>query len=518
MLALSPNQRIVFNVLISYARSIFALICGLLAGRWTLMALGEVDYGLSGLIGGMVIFITFLNTLLAGAIGRFYAYAIGEAQSNPEQGLINCQKWFNSALLIHTTIPIVLILIGYPLGEYAILKWLTIPTSRVSDCIWVWKIVCSSCFLNMVTIPFTSFYYARQYFGEITLYTTIGIFLNVLVLFYMASTPRNWLVYSVLWTSLLSTVPNLLLTIRSKWIFQECRFNWKYLWSAQRTKALFNYAGWTMFGGMGAMAKNQLIAILINKYFGPSVNAAISIGNQVSGKVSIFSSGISMAFQPAIINACGAGDYERMKNLAYLTCKLGTLMTLVLLLPICLELPGIIKLWLGHPPLYTTGFCWCILITLFIDQITVGHLLAVNANGKIALYQAVLGSILILTFPIAWGLIALGIGALSAGYALIITMLFCTIGRVVFARFLVGMSIKFWLSKIVKPILLLIFLIGSMGILLQLAIKPSLIRIILTSCITEIFFCILSWILVLNQEERVLVRTKFLERIKLKLK
>ena len=43
---MSPNRRIFLNIIATYGRSLYALVIGLVFGRWTLMALGEVDYGL----------------------------------------------------------------------------------------------------------------------------------------------------------------------------------------------------------------------------------------------------------------------------------------------------------------------------------------------------------------------------------------------------------------------------------------------------------------------------------------
>jgi len=41
------------------------------------MALGEVDYGLMGVVGGLMAFIGFFFWILSGAVGRFYAFAFG---------------------------------------------------------------------------------------------------------------------------------------------------------------------------------------------------------------------------------------------------------------------------------------------------------------------------------------------------------------------------------------------------------------------------------------------------------
>lgn len=42
------------------------------------MALGEVDYGLMGVVGGLTAFISFLNGIMASGVGRFYALSVGD--------------------------------------------------------------------------------------------------------------------------------------------------------------------------------------------------------------------------------------------------------------------------------------------------------------------------------------------------------------------------------------------------------------------------------------------------------
>lgn len=44
---MTPNRRIFLNIVATCGRSLYALAIGLFCGRWTLMALGEVDRGLT---------------------------------------------------------------------------------------------------------------------------------------------------------------------------------------------------------------------------------------------------------------------------------------------------------------------------------------------------------------------------------------------------------------------------------------------------------------------------------------
>ena len=136
---ITENRRIFLNIIFSYGRSLLAVTGALFISRWVLMALGQVDFGLFGVVGGMVGFVQFVSTVLSISVERFYAFSIGEAKKNIEQGLENCRKWFNTALTIHTILPLFLIIIGYPIGKWAIVNWLTIPVDRIDACLWVWR-------------------------------------------------------------------------------------------------------------------------------------------------------------------------------------------------------------------------------------------------------------------------------------------------------------------------------------------------------------------------------------------
>ena len=138
---MSPNRRIVLNVAATYARSLYAMVLGLFTARWALQALGRTDYGLMGLVGGLSGFVTFFNGLMASAVGRFYAVSVGKASRNKEAevGIEECRMWFNTALTIHTVLPFALVLVGYPIGAWAVRHFLTIPVDRIDDCILVWR-------------------------------------------------------------------------------------------------------------------------------------------------------------------------------------------------------------------------------------------------------------------------------------------------------------------------------------------------------------------------------------------
>ena len=512
---MSPNKRIFLNAIATYGRSLYALVIGLFCGRWTLMALGEVDYGLMGVVGGLTVFITYLNGILGGAIGRYYAVSVGAQQKDPTAGLETCRMWFTTAVVINTIIPAILMIVGYPLGVWAVEHFLTIPPDRVHACVWVWRFVCATCFLGMVTLPFSAMYTAKQYIAELTIYSFVTTTVNAGFLYYMVTHPGVWLAKFACWQCFLGLLPQIIIAVRAYCIFSECRIIPEYFNCWGNIKKLSTYAFWNAWGTLGAVLRAQGDAILLNKYFGPCVNAGFAVGSNLSGQTNMLSGSMIGAFSPAIFNVWGAGDYNRARNLAYQTCKIGTLFILVFAIPLALEVDEVLLLWLKNPPNFAAGFCLYVLAMNVIDKLAMGHMLCVNANGKVALYQAFLGTSLVLTLPIAWLLLALGVSPYAVGMAMVTTMIFCATGRVWFARTLVGMSSIYWIKSIVLPIAALIGLTGVIGYLPRFFMSPSFLRVCITTAVVEIALIPFSWYLILNDAERSFVLSKmpkFLKR------
>lgn len=501
---MTENRRIFLNIVATYGRSLFAMVCGIFTSRWLLKGLGTVDLGLYGVVGGLTAFIAFFNGILGMAVGRFYAYSVGQASvaEDREEGLEECRRWFTTAVMVHTAVPLALIAAGYPAGMWAVENWLTIPPDRLEACRWVFRCVCVSCFAGMANVPFQAMYTAKQYIAELTVYSFAATALNVCFLYYMVTHPGDWLARYALWACLVSAVPQALIACRAVKVFPECRFRRRYLWDWGRLRRMAAYAGWQSFGGLGVLFRGQGIAILINKSFGPEANAAMAMSNSVAHQADALSASMTGAFYPAITNARGAGDLGRMRAMAYRTCRVGTLLTLLFALPFALEMREVLRVWLESPPLHMEGLCQCVLLMIVIDKTAVGHMLAVNANGRIGRYQAVLGTSLILTLPVAWLFVRLGWGVYGAGYAMVFTMCLCAWGRVWFARDLVGMSSRLWFFRILLPLSALTVCAGGFGLLPRLWMGPSVARVCVTTALTEIALGGGAWAFLLDRGEK----------------
>ena len=508
---MTENKRIFWNIVATYGRSLYGLLIGLACGRWALMALGEIDYGLNGLVGGLTVFIAFFNNILASANARFYALSIGAAKvaEDRDAALEECRRWFNTALSVHTVVPFILIVIGYPIGIYAIENWLTIPPDRIDACVWVFRFVCISCLVGMINVPFSAMYGAKQYIAELTIYSFAKATLNVVVLYYMISHPADWLVRYAAWTCLLAIVPQLIICIRACVVFPECRINIRYMWKVDRLKRLGYFTGWQMLGVFCGMLRGQGISIVINKFFGAAMNAAQSIGNTVQGHCNTLAGSMQGAFVPVITQACGAGDYVKMNKFVIRTCKFNVVLTALFAVPLAIELPEVMRLWLKEPPAFATGLCYMAMLFHIVDCCTTGHVVAINAKGKIACYQIVVNMFSVMTIPlaIAFGLIWRNVYVVIAAQVGIATVVSAI--RLIFAHFLTQTGIRVWIHQVFFSSLLSVVPTAMFGLIPHLFMVPSFARVCVTTLFCELVYLPLLWFSVLSHDERQFVVKKF---------
>ena len=480
------------------------------------MALGEVDYGLMGAVGCLIGFIGFFNSVLVGGATRFYAISIGQAQVAKDKvaALEESRRWFNTALTIETAFPIVLLAIGYPIGEWAVRNFMTIPADRIETCIWIFRCSCLTAFVSMVCCPFNAMYGAKQYIAELTVYSFITQTLHVVIAGYMVAHPRdNWLLPYTFINCLVAIAPSMIIAFRARCLFPECRIVPKYMWDVNRLKVTLGYTGCIVMGAGCDLLRNQGMTVLINKLYGPRVNAAMAVANTVNGNASSLSGSLMGAFTPAITTAYGTGDYNAANTFALRGCKLAMVLSLLFTLPLSLELPEVMTLWLKNPPRYATGLCWIMILYYLADVCTTGHRIAVNAHGKIFWYNLILSIISIFTLPIALIAGLMGGTVYCAGWTLVIMISINSLGRVFFARHYVGMSIRYWVFKVIFPMVILVVVCGGVGYLPHLFMGASFLRVCATTAVTELVFIPLVWFVAFDDEERKFVNEKFFVKL-----
>ena len=517
---MTANQRVLLNIVATYGRTLFGVLCGLFSTRWVLCALGKEDFGLYGLVGSMVVFLTFLNSYFAAALSRFYAFSIGQSKGsvNPRFALEESRKWFSFGLAVHILLPMLMITIGYPIGCWAIYSGkVGVPIERIESCIWLLRFLCVSSAVSMVNIPFSAMYTAKQYIAELTIYSFVQVVVRTGFIYWMTLHQANWLVPYGLAMCIISIVPQLLVCIRAVCIFEECRFSFRYLKLLGEFKKIITYVGWQIFGGIGYLARYPFVTVVINRWFNPVMTASFSLGVTVAGEAAALTGALSAAFTPAITTACGEGDLERMRKMAYRASKFGTLLTLFFAIPIALEISEILDIWLKDVPEAAEGICLIMLAVVVVDKLSLGHFIGANAMGRIGLFHFFRGLACLTAMPFAVIAAILFKNVFLVTLSVLFATIIAVLSNVWQARKCVGLSVQYWIFKIMIPMVLLLGITFSLGCIPKLFMQSSFYRVIITTLVTFISEIFLAWWLVLSFEEKEFLKRKVLSRLKKRL-
>lgn len=515
---ITENRRIFLNAFATYGRNLLAIALGLLGSRWVLGALGKEDFGLFGVVGSVMAFVTLLSSVMGGAVGRYYAFSIGEARKLCEtEGREHVLMWFNAALMVYILMPIMIIIIGYPLGYYAIHHWLVIPAHRISASVWIFNISMFTALISMVTLPYISMYRAYQYIAELSLWDMVRTFLTFGVSFSLLYIGGDKLLYYAVATALISNLIPIIQALRAWRSFGVCNFRREYFYRWDNIRQLCNFSFWEFFGVFGDSVCGNGTSFVINKYFGVTMNAAYSVSRSVANQTTSLFNAMIGALSPAVITAEGSGDRVRMINLAFYTCKFGALSIIVFAIPLIVEMDEVLHLWLVDPPDCTDIYCRCVLFSVICQKLSWGHHMAIYASGKITWYQFTMGMISFSTIFLIWGLVDVGLGAWGVGLSFILSYCLLTFGRVFFAHRIVGMSIMHWLVNVVFPVMVTVLCAFAAGIGVVTVMPVSFSRLCFTTSVCFVVTVLLGYILVCNTAERQYVRggiTRVLNKLK----
>lgn len=347
-MASNRTSTIAKNTLMLYVRMAFTFLISLYTSRIVLDALGVDDYGISNVVGGVIAFFGFIIYSMQTAIQRFLTVAMGE------NDMLRVQHVFSIGLFIHVCFALVVVLLGETVGLWFVLNKLVIPDGRLDAAVWIYHFCVAGCVVSLLSIPYTAEVVAHEKMGTFAYLSILNVVINLGIAFLLLITPLDRLVtYGFL--GLCANVFNqILYVIYCKRKFSECKFTMSF--PRQLFKEMLSFAGWDFFGVVAFCVSTQGATIMLNMYFGTAVNAARAIAQTALDKIKSFSNNFTLALNPAISKAYGAGDFVYMEKIMFSGSKLIFFLFFTLALPVFVKTPYLMKLWLGVVPDYTVAF------------------------------------------------------------------------------------------------------------------------------------------------------------------
>lgn len=502
----TTNSTIAKNTMFLYFRMLLTMAIGLFTSRIVLQVLGIDNYGIYTLIGGVVILFTFINNSLLSGTQRFLSYELGKDEPK-------IKEVFSSCFRLHLVLSLVFLIAAETIGLWFINTQLVIPGSRLYAANWVYQFSVITCVINIIRCPLNATLISYERMG---IYAYIGILeavLKLVVAYLLYVSPLDKLIsYAIL------TFVSMLIVFAINTIYTIKKLpEIKLVKVADRKimKDVVNFSKWTIFGSIANVGMEQGLSIIINFFYGVIGNAAVGVANQVNSHIVGFVNNFQVALNPQLTKNESGKDRERQYGLIHKSAKFSFLIMLFLAVPIVLNLPYILYIWLGDYPPHTTSICMFVILGVLIETLSGPLWVSIFATGKIRTYQIVISCILLMNIPLAFivgkaNLPPAGIYAIRASLFIV-----ALITRLIYLKKLINLSMQQFAKNVIYPITLVSLpLFALIFAKYQYLPNTTFISFMIESiAIVLIEVVVIGWI-GLNKNERGFISRTLLKKIK----
>ena len=505
-------NKIVFNTFILYLKIIFNIVVTFYTTRVILDCLGQEDYGIWSLIGGLIALFSVVYSAMTTASMRFMSHSLGTG----DQNLIN--KTFSTSLLLHIVIGLIFVLVIEFSGIFMFKYMLNIPIHKISDAWYVFHMTIVITFLYIITVPYDAVLNSHENILALDIFDVIGIILRIFIVFYISTLKGNLLIiYSIL------TMLNQLLLMLAKQYYSfkkynECNFNFRLNYDSEFMKKIVSFTLWNFFGSVAAVSSNHFKGLILNMFYGVSLNTPNGIASNVSGQIGVFSNSMTMAINPQLVKSEGGGDRVRMLQLTSSATKFSIFIFMLLALPIFLELPLLLKLWLKNVPDYTVVFCRLILIYMLLEKMTFEITNAIRAVGDVKRFQLIETMIQISNIPLSYLFLKIGFQPTVIYIITIFITVSITFERLYFGKILLNLNAKEFLLKSVFPPMMVLIVSSILCYPIQLLLQENVFRLFVSLFTTSLLSIAMFMIWGLTSQEKTIflslitqIKTKFIK-------
>ena len=156
-----------------YIRMLLSTVVSLYTSRVVLQTLGVEDFGIYGVVGGVVAMFSFLNSTMAGATSRFLTFEMAKGDKK------RLKDTFSSALIIHIGIALLVLILAETIGVWFLNNKLVIPEARMGAAHWVLQFSILGMIVSFTQVPYNATIIAHEKMDVYAYVELINVFLKL---------------------------------------------------------------------------------------------------------------------------------------------------------------------------------------------------------------------------------------------------------------------------------------------------------------------------------------------------
>jgi O-antigen/teichoic acid export membrane protein len=437
---------------------------------------------------------------MASATQRFLSFELGRKDYE------RLKKTFSISVTLHVLIAVFIIVLAETIGLWFLNVKMNIPLDRMEAANWVYQFSIFTFAITVIQVPYNAAIISNERMNVYAYVSIAEVSLKLLIVFMLV-----WLGFDKLklYAILIFVVALIVASIYRVYCtrkFEECHYN--YCWDKSLFKSLLSFSGWSLWGNIAWVAMGQGLNIVLNIFFGPTVNASRGIAFQVNAAVSTFVNNFRTAINPQIVKSYAAGDTKYMNQLVFNSTKYSFYLLLLLITPILLETKIVLQVWLKIVPDYAVLFCQLVLINTLIQCFDSSFTIVFQATGRIKENYLLSGSLYLLVLPISYILLKLDYPPQSVFWVQIVMTTIVAFGvKFYLMKKLVGMITSNYFNQLILPVLK----VGLLSIVLPILIRTNMpegyMRFFVVSIVSIFSTSCTVYYIGLDKKVRVKIRT-----------
>lgn len=496
---MTASTKVMVNTIVMYIKILISTLVSLYLTRVVLDVLGVSDFGIYNVIAGVIAVLSFIETSLMTSTQRYLSVAIGE------KNYVRYRSYLSSSFLIHIAFAVIIGLILEICGYFLFDGFLTIPYDRIEVAKQVYQLMILSTLVTIFCIPFNAMINAEEDIWFYGLWQSFCIVLRLgIILGFTFIDIDSLLLYSV-WIAVTTIMTGIGSFIWCKFkypISRACSYSLKE--NKNSIKELVGFAGWNTFGSFAIVFRNQGVAVLLNHFFNPAINAVYGIANQVNGQLASFANTLTASMAPQIAKSYGEGNKARLIYLTVFTSKMAFLLSAIFVLPFLLEMPIILKLWLKNVPEFTEFYCGTIMYMFLLNEMYPGLTRGIQAVGVIRNRELVCSALVVMPIILGAVMFLHGYSHKSIVWLILVSQFFLVVANIYFAHKLYGLNYKTYIIECLKFTFIYV-VVYACGFYVDLTLQTSvnsLLRFIIVCAFTVVSFSVLFYYISFNNDER----------------
>ena len=501
------TKRIAKNTLMLYGRMLFSMFVSLYTSRVILNALGVEDFGIQNVVGGVVGMFAILSGSLSAAISRFLTFELGTG--NKER----LARVFSTSLVVQVILAIVIVVLLETIGVWFLNNRMVIPEGRMFAANWVLQLSILGFVISLISVPYNASIISHEHMRVFAYIGMANVIVNLLIVIVIANLPDGadrLIIYSTLLSAIRLAFQGFY-WIYCRKHFEECRFSLQL--EKPLLKEMMGFAGWNFIGASSAVLRDQGGNVVLNLFWGTTLNAARGIAQQVSNAIGGFVGNFMTALNPQITKSYASGERVYMMKLIFRAARFSFYLLFILSLPVLFNTDYLIDLWLGQVPAHVVLYVRLILVFSLCETVSNPLITVMLATGNIRNYQIIVGRLQMMNLPISYVLLRMGFFPEIIAVVAIVLSICCLMARLVMLRGMIQLPVRLYIREVLFNLLVVTVMALLLPGVVYTVYSDTFLYFICSCCICVLSAALSVYFLGCSSGERNFIKEKTIQFI-----